>query len=100
MKCSHKVSMHGPCVVKAFDVSGFFDHIDHSLLKESWCRVLGADRLLEDHYRVFKSITAYAHVQQELLYEELGVDGESARAGRDRLCTPEEFPYSGTRRRV
>lgn len=86
-----EVSMHAPCVVKAFDVSGFFDHIDHSLLKESWCRLLGADRLPDDHYKVFKSITAYAYVQQESLYKELGVDRESARAGRERLCTPEEF---------
>jgi len=85
------VEERGACVVKAFDVSGFFDNIDHQLLKESWCRLLGGDRLPEDHYKVYKSITAYSCVQQSALYKELGISGEAVSAGLDRLCTPEEF---------
>ena len=58
------------CVV--LDISKFFDHIDHGLLKRAWRRVLGCTELSADHYAVFKAITRYSYVDLETLLFRLG----------------------------
>jgi hypothetical protein len=56
------VRAHAPCVVKCFDVTGFFDNLDHRLLKRALADVLGYDELPRDWYAVFRHVTAYHHV--------------------------------------
>lgn len=48
-------------VVMALDISGFFDNLDHNLLKKIWCDALGKDKLPEDHYNVFRSLTRFSY---------------------------------------
>ncbi len=55
-------------VVIAFDIKGFFDNLDHNYLKRSWCHILGKDKLPNDHYNVFKSITRYCYVDEQALF--------------------------------
>lgn len=50
------------CLAYAFDISSFYDCIDHSNLKTEWCNVLGEKQLPEDHYNIFKSLTNYCYV--------------------------------------
>ncbi|MEJ0063293.1 MAG: hypothetical protein WDO70_08860 [Alphaproteobacteria bacterium] len=56
---------HAPCMILAFDVSGFFDNLDHKLLKYRLKNVLGVTSLSEDWLRVFRSVTAYHYVNRE-----------------------------------
>lgn len=42
------------CSAVALDLSKFFDTLDHNLLKDAWCRLLGTEILPNDHYAVFK----------------------------------------------
>ncbi len=53
------IRSHADCHVMIGDFTGFFDNLDHAYLKERWCQVLGQDRLPDDHYAVYKSITKY-----------------------------------------
>jgi hypothetical protein len=66
----------GGCCAIAFDISGFFESLDHARLKDLWCRMLGVQRLPSDHFRVFSAITKYACVDEKEVYERLGHFGE------------------------
>jgi hypothetical protein len=56
-----------PCAILCFDVSDFFGHLDHGLLKRRLKALLGVDELTRDWYAVFRSITQYAFVDLETL---------------------------------
>lgn len=53
---------NGECSVIALDIKGYFDHIDHSMLKKMWCKVIEEDNLPLDQYKVFRSLTKYSYV--------------------------------------
>lgn len=49
------------------DFEHFFDTLDHRLLKERLIRVLNVQKLSDDWYNVFKSITKFAYIDKESL---------------------------------
>lgn len=52
--------------VITFDVKGFFDNLDHSLLKKQWIRMMRwSGYMPDDTYNVFKSITRYSFVYED-----------------------------------
>ena len=53
---------NGECSVIALDIKGYFDHIDHEILKKMWCRVINEDNLPIDQYKLFRSLTKYSYV--------------------------------------
>lgn len=58
------------CIALGFDISGFFDNLDHSLLKKAWADLLGYNNayLPPDHFNIFKSLTNFSFVDEiELL---------------------------------
>lgn len=57
------------CVALAFDMSSFFDCIDHRNLKDEWKKVLGVDELPRDHYNIFKALTRYSFVEHNEIKE-------------------------------
>ncbi|UCS93809.1 hypothetical protein KZP23_01875 [Echinicola marina] len=50
------------CSVITLDIKGYFDHIDHSILKKTWCKVIGENVLPIDQYKVYRSLTKYSYV--------------------------------------
>lgn len=54
------VKENAPVTILAFDVTGFFDNLDHKLLKRRLCRLLGAAKLSDDWHRVFRAMTRYS----------------------------------------
>lgn len=80
-------------VALVFDIKGFFDHLDHGLLKEAWGKVLETSRLPEDHYQLYKSLTEYAYVKLSRLREIFSDFYEQSRAERakEQICSPPEF---------
>lgn len=100
------ITSMGNCSVIALDVSKFFEHLDHALLKEIWCDLLGAKKLPPDHFAVFRNITAYSYVMKTDAYRRLGFFG-AKRTRSDgsviegylvpydqiprQLCSPAEF---------
>lgn len=70
--------------VIAFDISSFFDHLNHTKLRSVWADVLEVDRLPSDHFNVFKNITRYSYVdivdifkmfQDEIFIRKKKIDG-------------------------
>lgn len=75
------------CHAIALDIKGFFDHIDHSVLKRCLSQVLGSPNIPDDHFYIFRRITKYEWVDSGQVKERLG--RRYARFGR--ICTAREF---------
>lgn len=60
------------CTAFTFDVEGFFESLDHHILKCEWQRLVGETELPLDHYKVFRSITKYAWIELADLANSLG----------------------------
>ncbi|MCX7062626.1 MAG: reverse transcriptase/maturase family protein [Gammaproteobacteria bacterium] len=87
-----EISKRQACVALAFDIKGFFDSLDHRLLKEMWAKVLGVTELPADHYQVYKSVTRYSSVDRDHLYKRLAISRHNPRAsGRRRICSVQDF---------
>lgn len=56
--------------VIAFDISSYFDNLNHKLLRETWAEVLDTDKLTKDHFNVFKNITRFSYVDIVDIFEE------------------------------
>lgn len=80
------------CSVVALDISGFFDNLDHDLIKRSWANLLGCTSLPDDHYCIYRSLTKYSIVDKKLLYQTLGISMNNPRKdNRKRLCDANDF---------
>jgi hypothetical protein len=51
-------------VVLCFDITGFFDHIDHRILKDRLKRVLKTPELTTDWYAVFRHVTQFKMIER------------------------------------
>jgi len=56
--------------VITFDIKGFFDNLDHKLLKKAWKDIMEYKHMPEDVYNVFKSITKYSYINEKALFQE------------------------------
>ena len=71
------------CMIMIGDFTHFFDNLEHSYLKKRICDLLEVERLPEDFYAVYKSITGFSYVDMDdlLRYNHL----EENSAGRKQL---------------
>jgi hypothetical protein len=95
-----KIREVGNCCAVALDISSYFESLDHSLLKELWCRMLGVTRLPVDHFQVFKAVTQYAWVQKEEGYERLGHFGDKESKGNLNPVRGYLTPYNDLPKRL
>ncbi len=58
---------HEPCVVLCFDITGFYDNLDHTILKTRLKNLLGVDELPPDWYAVFRHVTKFSRVERKVL---------------------------------
>jgi len=57
-------------VAITFDITSFFDNLNHKELKKKWRIVIGSGSdLPEDHYNVFRNITKFSYVNERSLFE-------------------------------
>lgn len=61
-------------VAITFDITSFFDNLNHSKLKRAWCKVLNTDTLPDDHYSVFRNLTKFSYVEIEDIFNEFKND--------------------------
>lgn len=81
------------CIALAFDVSSFFDKINHAQLKKGWQDVLGCKRLDDDHFAVFKALTRFRTVDRRACLRRLGkpVAALDRELGHPPLCSIQTF---------
>lgn len=54
------------------DITSFFDHLDHKLLKKQWAFVLNETTLPDDHYNVYKALTRLRYIELKQLFKSYG----------------------------
>ncbi len=57
-----------------FDITSFFDNLNHDKLKKAWCDVLNETKLPESHYAVFRNLTKFSYLELEDIFEEFKND--------------------------
>ncbi|MEW8305081.1 MAG: antiviral reverse transcriptase Drt2 [Candidatus Thiodiazotropha sp.] len=87
----NSIKKFGECAVVALDIKGFFDNLDHDVLKKQWSILLDTDKLPSDHYAIFRSLTRFVTVDKESVYDKLGISLHNPKSGRKRICSPSEF---------
>lgn len=80
-----EIKNRGKCVVICLDISGFFDHISHGILKKNICKVLDENRLPLDWFKIFTRLTKYEYVLREEIESKIG------KAKRKRICDIDTF---------
>ncbi len=87
------ISEHGPCTAIALDIKGFFDSLDHELLKRNWQAVIGQSRLPDDQYKLHRSLTKYSYVTRGVAFRAMGINLKSRVAKRTvkRICEDDEL---------
>ena len=51
-----------------FDIKGFFDNLDHKIVKQTWKQIMGYNDMPKDEYNVYKHATKYSYVIDEKLF--------------------------------
>lgn len=87
--------VNAPVTILAFDISGFFDHLDHGLLKQRLKTLLGVTSLPEDWYRVFRFITAFHFVDLAELKKHPTFSSRLKERTRNRIASVEELKAEG-----
>ena len=67
-----EIARRGECIAITLDISGFFESLDHKLIRQKWLKLLGVEKLPDDHYRVYRNITNYKIVDLDECYKRLG----------------------------
>lgn len=82
---------HSPCVVIGYDISSFFNNLDHSILKSRLKSALDVTELSNDWYAVLRHVTKYRYVELADLKENITF-GPRFRLPQCKLvCTVEEL---------
>jgi hypothetical protein len=53
------------CAVITHDIDGFFDNLNHGLLKEKICKINETEKLDDSLYKVFRSLTAHKYIEYD-----------------------------------
>lgn len=69
-----RIKKNNSCSAIAIDITGYFDNIDHSILKEKWRKILGLLVLPIDQYKVFRSLTKYSYISKNSILKHFEID--------------------------
>ena len=68
-----EIKRRGNCTAIALDIKGYFDHIDHKILKEKWSKILNGS-LPEDQFKVFKALTQYSYIRKNSILRKYNIN--------------------------
>ena len=81
----------GECDIVVTDITKYYQKIKHSQLLDRWRFLLDVDRLPDDHFNVFKSITQFSYVWRYKLHNRLGLALPPPYVERHPICSPSVF---------
>lgn len=84
-----------PVMVLAFDITSFFDTLDHGLLKRRLKALLGVRELEDDWYKVFRFMTQFHYVDLEELKGHPIFGPRLKERSRERIASMEELKAEG-----
>jgi RNA-directed DNA polymerase len=84
-------------VVLCYDITGFFDNLDHRILKERLKRVLELGELAQDWFAVFRHVTQYKMIERAELAAHSRFGPRLSMKLREPLATIAAFSQSASR---
>lgn len=92
------IEKHENCTAITLDIKGFFDNLDHDLLKQHWLDVLNHNEsealhlLPDDQFNIFRSLTQFSFVDKPDLYAALGLTDKAIKTRKlQRFCSIQDF---------
>lgn len=82
------------CYILVSDFTNFFDNIDHKQLKNKLCEILGVDRMEQDFYKVFRSMTKYAYIEKETILNYLKSKNVTEKVIKNNNSLFEQIPWN------
>lgn len=61
-------------VAITFDITSFFDNLNHHKLKKAWCKIFNEEFLPNDHYAVFRNLTKFSYIELDDIFTEFKND--------------------------
>lgn len=83
------------CVVLCYDISGFFDKLDHHILKDRLKRILETRELVRDWFAVFRHVSRFSVVAREALAAHPRFGPELSVRSREPIATISEIIAEG-----
>lgn len=83
------------CVVMCFDITGFFDHLSHKILRANLKRILSTDELSSDWYAVLRHVTKYRRIAKSDLSTHPIFGARIVRGSRLPIATISEIKCAG-----
>lgn len=84
-----------PVIILAFDVTGFFDTLDHGLLKKRLKTLLDVQELPDDWHKIFRFITRFRYVDLEDLKSHALFGPRLKEKSYSRIASIEELKTEG-----
>jgi len=81
------IKIVGQCSAIALDISGYFDSIDHSILKEKWCKIIDQKELPADQYKIYRSLTKYCYINKNSLLKHFNISLSQRKKKKERWIT-------------
>lgn len=88
-------SSNSPCVVLCFDVTGFFDNLDHAILKDRLKRLLDVTELNKEWYSIFRHVTKFRHIDRDVIAKHSKFGPRLKNCGREPFATIQEVLAAG-----
>jgi hypothetical protein len=94
-KAFDEIAVRKSCVALAFDVSKFFETINHQVLYANWMEVVKViygplSQLPEQHYMLYKNITKFQFINKNTV-DDIFAFKSLHETTRTRICEPNEF---------
>ena len=83
------------CIVLCYDVSGFFDNIDHAILKNRLKRILEVAELPRDWFAVLRHVTRYSAVRKQTIADHTRFGPKLSMKSREPIATIAEIIAEG-----
>lgn len=68
-----EIKRRGNCSAIALDIKGYFDHIDHKILKDKWMQVIGG-KMPPDQFKLYKAHTEYSYVSKNRILKRYNIE--------------------------
>jgi len=91
-----QANANNSCVAIALDISGFFDNLDHGLIKKQWRRIMGfAKGLPDEHFTIYKNITRFTYIDAKEIEKILSLSFDKlSKDKKKQICIPQIFEKS------
>jgi len=88
----------GPCIAICLDIKGFFDNLNHEILKRNWLTVINTnlpqklEKLPIDQFKVYNSVSKFSYVNKPDLLKALSMrERDMLRLKLSRYCDIKDF---------